>query len=414
MDMYEVFAQNPLLAILRNVPKEITLDYAGAIRKGGVKVFEVALNSPDALEQIAMLRKAYGGECLIGAGTAITVERCQAALDAGAQFLLTPGTPVDVLAFCRDHNVMLLPGVMTPTDVAVSLQYGFKTMKLFPAGDLPHSYVKDLKGPYDDTNYIAMGLGLAGAALATAISPILSITICSFHFRKKTNTIRFVWRLPSAKLLAQSCPLGVSGFVGEMSSGVTTTVFNLLLLRLAGNVAVAAYGVVANYALVATAIFNGVSQGAQPLVSQCYGRRERTGAKKLLLLGSGTAAALAAAVYAAVYGFTDSFVALFNSEHSALMAQYAFEGMRIYFVGYLFAGFNIVASGYLSAVVRPVEATITSLSRGVVAIVACSLVLSALLGMQGVWMAFPVSEGITAGITLYLLRRRTGEAHDLK
>ena len=199
-----------------------------------------------------------------------------------------------------------------------------------------------------------------------------------------------------------------------MSSGVTTTVFNLLLLRLAGNVAVAAYGVVANYALVATAIFNGVSQGAQPLVSQCYGRRERTGAKKLLLLGSGTAAALAAAVYAAVYGFTDSFVALFNSEHSALMAQYAFEGMRIYFVGYLFAGFNIVASGYLSAVDRPVEATITSLSRGVVAIVACSLVLSALLGMQGVWMAFPVSEGITAGITLYLLHRRTGEAPDLK
>lgn len=183
MDMYEVFAQNPLLAILRNVPKEITLDYAGAIRKGGVKVFEVALNSPDALEQIAMLRKAYGGECLIGAGTAITVERCQTALDAGAQFLLTPGTPMDVLAFCRDHNVMLLPGVMTPTDVAVSLQYGFKTMKLFPAGDLPRSYVKDLKGPYDDTNYIAIGgvtpdnipefraAGCLGVGLASSLMP---------------------------------------------------------------------------------------------------------------------------------------------------------------------------------------------------------------------------------------------------
>ena len=183
MDMYEVFAQNPLLAILRNVPKEITLDYAGAIRKGGVKVFEVALNSPDALKQITMLRKAYGGECLIGAGTVITVERCQAALDAGAQFLLTPGTPVDVLAFCRDHNVMLLPGVMTPTDVAVSLQYGFKTMKLFPAGDLPRSYVKDLKGPYDDTNYIAIGgvtpdnipefraAGCLGVGLASSLMP---------------------------------------------------------------------------------------------------------------------------------------------------------------------------------------------------------------------------------------------------
>ena len=111
-----------------------------------------------------------------------------------------------------------------------------------------------------------------------------------------------------------------------------------------------------------------------------------------------------------VFGFTDSLVAIFNSENSVLMAQYAFEGMRIYFVGYLFAGFNIVASGYLSAVDRPVEASITSVSRGMVAIVACSLVLSALLGMQGVWMAFPVSEGITAGITLYLLRRKKQEA----
>ena len=183
MDMYEVFAQNPLLAILRNVPKKITLDYAGAILKGGVKVFEVALNSPDALEQITMLRKAYGGQCLIGAGTAITVERAQAALDAGAQFLLTPGTPLDVFAFCRDRNVMLLPGVLTPTDVAVSLQYGFKTMKLFPAGDMPRSYVKDLKGPFDDTNYVAIGgvtpenipefrkAGCLGVGLASSLMP---------------------------------------------------------------------------------------------------------------------------------------------------------------------------------------------------------------------------------------------------
>ena len=183
MDMSEVFAQNPLLAILRNVPKEITLDYAGAILKGGVKVFEVALNSPDALEQITMLHKAYGGQCLIGAGTAITVERAQAALDAGAQFLLTPGTPLDVFAFCRDRNVMLLPGVLTPADVAVSLQYGFKTMKLFPAGDMPRSYVKDLKGPFDDTNYVAIGgvtpenipefrkAGCLGVGLASSLMP---------------------------------------------------------------------------------------------------------------------------------------------------------------------------------------------------------------------------------------------------
>ena len=255
-----------------------------------------------------------------------------------------------------------------------------------------------------------MGLGLPGAALATAISPILSIAVCSAHFIKKSNTITFVRKAPSVRLLAQSCQLGISGFVGELSSGVTTTVFNFLLLRLAGNVAVAAYGVVANFALVATAIFNGVAQGAQPLVSQCYGRNEMAGARKLLLLGCGTALGLAALLYGVVFGYTDALTALFNSENSALMAAFAHSGMRIYFVGYFFAGCNIVAAGYLGAVNRPAEASITSLCRGMVAIVVCSLVLSALFGMNGVWAAFPVSEAITLALTVFLLKRKAGRA----
>ena len=255
-----------------------------------------------------------------------------------------------------------------------------------------------------------MGLGLPGAALATAISPILSIAVCSAHFIKKSNTITFVRKAPSVRLLAQSCQLGISGFVGELSSGVTTTVFNFLLLRLAGNVAVAAYGVVANFALVATAIFNGVAQGAQPLVSQCYGRNEMAGARKLLLLGCGTALGLAALLYGVVFGYTDALTALFNSENSALMAEFAHSGMRIYFVGYFFAGCNIVAAGYLGAVNRPAEASITSLCRGMVAIVVCSLVLSALFGMNGVWAAFPVSEAITLALTVFLLKRKAGRA----
>ena len=251
-----------------------------------------------------------------------------------------------------------------------------------------------------------MGLGLPGAALATAVSPVLSICICSRHFFKKSNTLRFLRRAPSIRLLAQSCPLGVSGFVGELSSGVTTTVFNLLLLRLSGNVAVAAYGVIANFALVATAIFNGVAQGAQPLVSACYGKNDSQGARKLLFLGTGTALALAAVLYGVVVGFTDPLVAVFNSEKSLQMAAFAHTGMRVYFVGYFFAGFNIVAAGYLGAVNRPAEASATSLCRGMAAIVVCSLVLSALFGMNGVWAAFPASEALTALLTVVLLLKK--------
>ena len=88
------------------------------------------------------------------------------------------------------------------------------------------------------------------------------------------------------------------------------------------------------------------------------------------------------------------------------MAQFAHMGMRLYFVGYFFAGFNIVAAGYLSATDRPAEASITSICRGMAAIVVCSLVLSRLFGMNGVWAAFPVSELLTALLTLFLLLRR--------
>ena len=58
---------------------------------------------------------------------------------------------------CAENDIALLPGVLTPTDVATSLQFGYKTMKLFPAGSMPRHYVKDLQGPFDGTNYMAIG-----------------------------------------------------------------------------------------------------------------------------------------------------------------------------------------------------------------------------------------------------------------
>ena len=61
------------------------------------------------------------------------------------------------MEFCRRYDIPLLPGVLTPTDVAVCLEYGYTIMKLFPAGDMPPSYIKSLKGPFDGTEYVAVG-----------------------------------------------------------------------------------------------------------------------------------------------------------------------------------------------------------------------------------------------------------------
>lgn len=155
--MKKILEHNKICAIMRNVPLEKTLDYAEAVYNGGIRMFEVAMNSHDAVRQIEMMRRRFGDEAYVGAGTVITQARCEAARQAGAQFFLTPSATVGTMEFCRRYDIPLLPGVLTPTDVAVCLEYGYSIMKLFPAGDMPPSYIKSLKGPFDGTEYVAVG-----------------------------------------------------------------------------------------------------------------------------------------------------------------------------------------------------------------------------------------------------------------
>ena len=258
---------------------------------------------------------------------------------------------------------------------------------------------------FDYVFMFPLGMGLEGAALATAASPIISILICGTHFFAKKNTICFKMAVPSIQKLWQSCQLGVSAFVGEISSGVTTAVFNFLILGLVGNVGVAAYGVIANFALVAVAIFNGISQGSQPLVSTYYGEGDKKSAFKILRMGSMTAIVISVLIIAGVFGFTDSLISIFNSENSVELAGYAHTGMRLYFIGFLFAGFNIVGIGFLSATEQAKEAFVTSFFRGFAGILAFSILLSWIFGLNGVWLAFFASELATAILMIAVLLR---------
>lgn len=157
MNIRKIMKENPLLAIMRNVPVEVTLDYVQAVVDGGVRFFEVALNSKEPLRQIRMMREHFKDEIYVGAGTATTVDRAKAAMEAGAQFLLSPSADEEVLAYSQSEEISLLPGVLTPSDVSRCVKYGFTTLKLFPAGDMPRGYIKSLKGPFDGTEYIAIG-----------------------------------------------------------------------------------------------------------------------------------------------------------------------------------------------------------------------------------------------------------------
>ena len=112
-------------------------------------------------------------------------------------------------------------------------------------------------------------MAILGAAQATGVSPLPGLAVLSVHWRKKRSglTLRRPKGAPWRRILA----LGFPSLAAELCSGLVMMAFNLVILRLEGDLGVAAYGVVANLAIVAVAMFDGLAQGIQPLVSQAYG-----------------------------------------------------------------------------------------------------------------------------------------------
>ena len=245
-----------------------------------------------------------------------------------------------------------------------------------------------------------MDLGFLGAALATALSPVVTMLICSTHYLGKNNHVEFHWRKPSLRRIIGCCQLGVSAFFAEISSAVITIIFNMLILRIAGNIGIAAYGVVANISLVAMAILNGLAQGAQPLISQSYGKGEHDLVRKFLNWSLAAALLIELVIVVLIYGFTDTFISIFNSEHNLQLLAYAHTGLRLYFLGFLVAGINIVLVAYFSAIDRARPAVLGSVMRGIIAIAFCAILFSQILGLNGIWLSFLGSEIITFFVIL--------------
>lgn len=249
------------------------------------------------------------------------------------------------------------------------------------------------------------GWGMFGAAFATALSPVISLAILSLHILKKKNSFHMIRGKYSIKTTLDFCKLGTSSMVNELSVGLVVMIFNLLFFGLGGNTAVAAYGVVANCAIVGTAIFTGIAQGIQPLVSEAYGRGLKPEMKKLLMYACMTAIVLAAVLVAFVFAFDGPIVDIFNKEKDPLLEEIARGGLCIYFASYFAACFNIVFAGYLSAMERADFGFIISLLRGLAVIAPMAFVLSKIFGMTGVWIAVPGAEAVTLIAALFMVRK---------
>ena len=250
-----------------------------------------------------------------------------------------------------------------------------------------------------------MGMGIFGAVLATGFAPVISIGVLSAHFLKKRNRFRFSLGKKPLSGSGSILSLGVPSLVTEVASGMVIIVFNGILLRLEGNTGVAAYGVIANLSLVAVAIFTGVAQGMQPLVSDSYGRGQARESRRFLRLGVLSVTVLSAAVYLAVLIWADPVAAVFNSEGNPQLQAIAAEGLRLYFSGVIFAGVNIVLVHFFAAVEKALPAQLISLGRGIFFLIPAAFLLSASFGATGVWLSFPAAELLTFLLGLFLYRR---------
>lgn len=251
-----------------------------------------------------------------------------------------------------------------------------------------------------------LNMGIFGAALATGISPVLSLMILSLHFTKKRSGFTLLPFMSAGRLTGKSVTsissLGASAFITEVSSGIVMIVFNTIILELNGSTGVAAYGIIANIALVVIAIFNGISQGVQPIISTSYGTGSKENIRTAFCLALITAAVFSAIIYTASFFSAETIVSLFNKDNDLELASIAVNGIRLYFTAFLFVGVNIITATYLNSVDQPLKALVISSLRGFLLIIPMAFLLSATWGLNGVWVTLAVTEAIVTVASVLL------------
>lgn len=246
------------------------------------------------------------------------------------------------------------------------------------------------------------GMGIFGAAFATGLAPLISMGILSVHFLRKKNQFHPLASRLRLGMLGRIVTSGVPSLVTEVSSGIVIIVFNTLIMGLEGNVGVAAYGVIANLSLVVIAIYTGIAQGIQPILSRGYGAGDRKGVSAILRYAVITMLCVSAVVYGAVLLGTSQIAAIFNSEGNPTLQAIAEEGLRLYFIACPFAGCNVVLSIYFTSTERPLPAHVISLLRGIIVILPMAFLLAWVGGMVGIWLTFPVTEFLVAVLAVVL------------
>jgi 2-dehydro-3-deoxyphosphogluconate aldolase/(4S)-4-hydroxy-2-oxoglutarate aldolase len=208
--------QAGVIAVVRADRAEDAVRAAGALLEGGVRAIELTFTTPGAGEALAQVRHAYGDRVYLGAGTIREPAQVELAVQAGAQFLVTPHLRPDLLGAMLATGLPCLPGVFTPSEVAAALELGAQAVKLFPASTGGPRHLRSLRGPFPELRAVPTGgvdasdISAWFAAGAMAIGAGSELCPRSLMDRGRWDEIaRRAERFVEAVRAARSAPVGL-------------------------------------------------------------------------------------------------------------------------------------------------------------------------------------------------------------
>ena len=248
-----------------------------------------------------------------------------------------------------------------------------------------------------------LGMGMAGGAIATVIGSITSVTLLLTHFMSKQNTMKLLKGKIQVNLIGRILHSGLPSFLIEVASGIVILLFNLQLLKYVGEVGVVVYSIMANSAIVAMSLFNGVSQGAQPIMATNYGAEQSERVVSVRKVGSITVFIIGIVLFLSGFLFPDIVVQIFI-EPTTEVLDMARGAIRIYFAAFIIMSLNIFYSTYFQSVLKPKLSLIICLLRGIIICTILVFLLPLLIGVTGIWLVMPITELITAIMAMMMVR----------
>ena len=252
-----------------------------------------------------------------------------------------------------------------------------------------------------------LGLGLAGAAIATVCGEFIGGLYPIFYFARENSSLLRLGR-PSfdGKILLKACSNGASEFMTNLSSSVVNSLYNLQLMRVAGENGVAAYGSImyANFIFIAT--FIGYSIGSAPIVSYHYGANNHSELKNMFRKSLSLIGLWGIGLFAVAQVVTTPLAKLFVG-YDAELFEMTRHGFRIYFISFLINGFNIYGSAFFTALNNGMISAAISFLRTLLFQLAAVLILPFFFGINGIWSAVTVAELGTLCVTvMFFIRQR--------